>query len=96
MTRSGAPLHGSWSAGFSAGKLFEEREESMQYLSYIVNPFTLNMVSGNAADAAALIKRAAMSAGTSAVDPVNALIAAAVALAVGAGIYIYRHRRIGS
>ena len=68
----------------------------MQYLNYIVNPFTLNMVSGNAADAAALIKRAAMSAGTSAVDPVNALIAAAVALAVGAGIYIYRHRRIGS
>ena len=68
----------------------------MQYLSYIVNPFTLNMVSGNAADAAALIKRAAMSAGTSAVDPVNALIAAAVALAVGAGIYIYRQRRIGS
>lgn len=65
----------------------------MQYLSYIVNPFTLNMVSGNAADAAALIKRAAMSAGTAAVDPVNALIAA---LAAGAGIYIYRHRRIGS
>ena len=54
------------------------------------------MVSGNAADAAALIKRAAMSAGTSAVDPVNALIAALAALAVGAGIYIYRHRRIGS
>lgn len=65
----------------------------MQYLSYIVNSFTLNMVSGNAADAAALIKRAAMSAGTGAVDPVNALIAA---LAAGAGIYIYRHRRIGS
>lgn len=52
------------------------------------------MVSGNAADAAALIKRAAMSAGTSAVDPVNALIAALAALAVGAVIYIYRHRRI--
>lgn len=68
----------------------------MQYLSYIVNPFTLNMVSGNAADAAALIKRAGMSAGTSAVDPVSALIAALAALAVGAGIYIYRHRRIGS
>lgn len=54
------------------------------------------MVSGNAADAAALIKRAAMSAGTSAVDPINALIAALAALAAGAGIYIYRHRRIGS
>lgn len=66
----------------------------MQYLSYIVNPFTLNMVSGNAADAAALIKRAAMSAGTSAVDPVNAVIASAVALAAGAAIYLYRHRRI--
>ena len=66
----------------------------MQYLSYIVNPFTLNMVSGNAADAATLIKRAAMSAGTAAVDPVNALIAALAALAVGAVIYIYRHRRI--
>ena len=68
----------------------------MEYLSYIVNLFTLNMVSGNTADAATLIKRAAMSAGTAAVDPVNALIAAAAALAVGAGIYIYRHRRIGS
>lgn len=68
----------------------------MQYLSYIVNPFTWNMVSGNAADAAALIKRAAMSAGTSAVDPVNALIAAVAALAAGAVIYVYRHRRIGS
>lgn len=68
----------------------------MQYLSYIVNPFTLNMVSGNTADAAALIKRAAMSAGTAGVDPVNALIAAIAAIAVGAGIYIYRHRRIGS
>ena len=66
----------------------------MQYLSYIVNPFTLNMVSGNAAEAAALIKRAAMSAGTSAVDPVNAVIASAVALAAGAAIYLYRHRRI--
>ena len=66
----------------------------MQYLSYIVNPFTLNMVSVNAADAAALIKRAAMSAGTSAVDPVNAVIASAVALAAGAAIYLYRHRRI--
>ena len=65
----------------------------MQYLSYIVNPFTLNMVSGNAADAATLIKRAAR---TAAVDPVNALIAALAALAAGAGIYIYRHRRIGS
>lgn len=54
------------------------------------------MVSGHAADAAALIKRAGMSAGTSAVDPVSALIAALAALAVGAGIYIYRHRRIGS
>lgn len=54
------------------------------------------MVSGNAADAATLIKRAAMSAGTAAVDPVNALIAALAALAAGAGIYIYRHRRIGS
>ena len=52
------------------------------------------MVSGNAADAAALIKRAAMSAGTSAVDPVNAVIAPAVALAAGAAIYLYRHRRI--
>ena len=68
----------------------------MQYLSYIINPFTLNMVSGNAADAAALIKRAAMSAGISAVDPVNALIATLAALAAGAGIYIYRHRRTGS
>ena len=68
----------------------------MQYLSYIVNPFTLNMVSGNAAEAAALINRAAMSAGTAAVDPVNALIAAVAALAAGAVIYVYRHRRIGS
>ena len=68
----------------------------MQYLSYIINPFTLNMVSGNASDAAALINRAAMSAGISAVDPVNALIATLAALAAGAGIYIYRHRRTGS
>ena len=50
-------------------------------------------MSGNAADAVMMKQTAAMAA-ASVVDPVNALIAAAAAVAAGALIYIYRHRRI--
>lgn len=65
----------------------------MGYLSYLGNMFDLNTVGRNAADVAAMIEQAAVSAGNTVVDPANALIAAAAALAVGTVIYIYRHGR---
>lgn len=67
----------------------------MGYLSYIANSF-LNTMGGKAADAGVMIKQAAVSDGIKTVDPVNALIAVAAALAAGVVIYIYRrHRRLG-
>ena len=66
----------------------------MEYLNYIVNLFGMSLVSGNAADTAEVISQDAAPAAALAIDPVNAVIASAVALAAGAAIYLYRHRRI--
>lgn len=63
----------------------------MEYLSYILNPLAL---SGNAADAVMMMKKTGAMTATSVVEPANALMATAAAVAAGALIYIYRHRRI--
>ena len=90
MSESGAPFYGYLckEAGCSVSCIRDEK--SMEYLSYVISSFTM---SGNAADAVMMKQTAAMAA-ASVVDPVNALIAAASAVAAGALIYIYRHRRI--
>lgn len=51
---------------------------------------------GNAADAALIMENTTTAAVPNTVDPVNALTAAAIALAVGVLIYIYRRRRQNS
>ena len=51
-------------------------------------------VSGSLADTAAVIRQAAASDPAAAVNPEHAMAAAVIALAAGAVIYLYRHRRI--
>lgn len=51
-------------------------------------------VSGSLADTAAVIRQAAAPDPAAAVNPEHAMAAAAIALAAGAVIYLYRHRRI--
>lgn len=62
----------------------------MKFFDYIINP----LVGSGAAERAAMDLKGnaetAIASGT--VDPTHAMIAAAAALAVGALIYIYRHR----
>ena len=66
----------------------------MEYLNYIVNLFGMSLVSGNAADTAEVISQDAASDPAAAVNPEHAMVAAVIALAAGAVIYSYRHRRI--
>lgn len=62
----------------------------MEYLNYIANPLPLG---GAAAEAAGMMENITAVAVPDTVDPVNALIAAAIAFAAGVLIYIYRRRR---
>ena len=66
---------------------------SMEYFNHIVNLHSMYFVSGSLADTAAVIRQAAAS-DAAAVNPEHAMAAAVIALAAGAVIYLYRHRRI--
>lgn len=65
----------------------------MEYFNHIVNLHSMYFVSGSLADTAAVIRQAAAS-DAAAVNPEHAMAAAVIALAAGAVIYLYRHRRI--
>lgn len=67
----------------------------MQYLNYITALFIADLMYGNAAGAAIEAEQIVMSASAAPIDTGNAVIAVFAACAVGAAIYIYRHRRQG-
>ena len=67
----------------------------MEYFNHIVNLHSMYFVSGSLADTAAVIRQAAADSDpAAAVNPEHAMAAAVIALAAGAVIYLYRHRRI--
>lgn len=67
---------------------------SMEYFNHIVNLHSMYFVSGSLSDTAAVIRQAAAPDPAAAVNPEHAMAAAVIALAAGAVIYLYRHRRI--
>lgn len=91
MSESGAPFYGYLCKEAGCSVSYVRNEKSMEYLSYVISSFTLN---GNAADAVMMMKKTGAMTAASVVDPANALMATAAAVAAGALIYIYRHRRI--
>ena len=66
----------------------------MEYFNYIVNLHSMYFMNGSLADTAAVVRQDAVSDAAAVVNPENALVAAVIALAAGAVIYLYRHRRI--
>ena len=66
----------------------------MEYFNYIVNLHSMYLMNGSLADPPAVLRQDAVSDAAAVVNPENALVAAVIALAAGAVIYLYRHRRI--